>query len=167
MEMLPLVKLGLSEICEYSGFNPATARSYINRGHVVGADGENSLPGKGTGRHRQYSWYALNQFFIAKRLMDVGLEAKTAFAAAVKYVHFGDRNLRHPSLPYHFSHGQTLLVVFPDEKVRVMLAKDLSPYSDHTSINCSKAFRDLGQKMGFDPDKVLMDAYPQAKDGSE
>lgn len=152
-----------------------TLQNFLKRHPIF----KNSYEGGGArGRHKRYSWHAMMHVTAASALIAAGLAAGRAFEAAAKFAHFGELSIggevtrRRPGLPYHWSHGKSLLVVTPDHaevihtgdpnKLPLHLIRGAPPSRfplAFTLLDVSTLFERVCREFGFNDAEMLNDAY--------
>lgn len=122
----------LERIGELVGKNPATVRTHINRGYVMG-QGPRATANKKPGKHERFSIYSLIEFALAYRIEAAGVGLKEAFIYAANFAHAGQIDYtsgsidshpeRYPGLPFHHKHGVTYMGMMAGQSVTVAAGK--------------------------------------------
>ncbi|WP_370302481.1 hypothetical protein [Pseudooceanicola sp.] len=149
--------------------------NWANRG-LITAQSEG-----GKGKPRRYSFCHLMEINIALELMAIeGFGPEAALKAGRRVAHEGSGGAgwddcpleglqRNPGMPYHHSHGATLLLVGASHSQVVAVSSD-TPFShiqdlagcpSWVTINVTEIFNHLSFRLGLDPIAVLDEAYPE------
>lgn len=168
----------LAKIGDAVGKNPVTLRTHINRGYVTGEGPRHVNGEKPAGRHSRFSFFTLMEFRLAYELYDkMGLQLDTSFQYARHFSHVSGGGAvfgmptRHPSLPFHYRYGDTLLGIAGERSAEIATDTDRGKnlYSEMTYrlrsddfilVNVSKVFERLCSAMSLHPLAVLDEAYP-------
>jgi DNA-binding transcriptional MerR regulator len=121
----PLLKLG--GLSRATGVSVPTLGRWFDRGTIKQSRRDKASTGHGD--HRQFSRNTIIQIAIAKQLIDLGISAGPANAAASLFTEHGQRD-REPAQP--FGHGRTILALRPTGPVvlNVQFDADFSELSD-------------------------------------
>lgn len=146
-------------------------------------DDDHMQGGEGAGNHRRFSFAALMHFAVGVELISIGMSAKVAFQAAMRFAYFGqyaEGNLntdnRPPAFPFHYSKGKTLLIIPAGQadRAQVIGAHDNSlRLSDvfeadggcigYITLDLSKVFGSTLRALGMDPEATLRAVYGEVK----
>lgn len=177
------------EVVESAGITMSTLQNWIKREVIVG-HGDDDIEGGGSqGRHRRFSFHALMQISIGAALIRAsgGGDLRQAFNAAMIFAHSGegpsgwvnakdeiesgDPN-RDPGMPYHWSHGRTLMGCAGDNTTIVLLRpkqdsffeirQNLRRAEGFVVLDASAVFERVCAHIGLDYREVLDAAYPTA-----
>ncbi|MTH77572.1 hypothetical protein [Paracoccus aestuariivivens] len=180
----------LERIGEIVGKNPATIRTHINRGYVVGQGPRKSSSDKDKGKHERFSANSLMEIALAYRIEASGIGVKEAFAYAAEFAHTGAMDFtaagqgkevrRLPGLPYHLKHGHTYMGMMAGRSAEISGTgnPDLNSLFYHlrtvsqsrTSepmlvIDVTEVFAEVCAKLPLDYRSVLDAAYPEEAKG--
>lgn len=162
-----------------TGLDPKAIQNWASRGLIVG-----QRDGTGKGFHLRFSWFNVMEVALADALMKVGMSSiQDAFAAAQLFAHTGEGPsgyagdtsldiIRTPSLPWHHSLGQTILIVHQDGSSVKLVSNDgtidlwgLTPagldFTGFIVLNVTEIFRQVCFRMAQDYREVLDEAYPK------
>jgi len=179
MDILNL-KLEARQVATLADIDPAKMQLWLNRNLIVGQ--LEPIEGGGSrGIRRKFSFFNLMDIAIARALVDAGLAPKSAFQISQYFAHTGgDRTEtspeRHPSLPFHQSHGDTILATSlgrhwigtVDEKsgggiqamfFHLSLARTERPVESAAIVNTSAIFSQVCEGLSLHPYKVLDEIY--------
>lgn len=169
-----------------TGLDPKAIQNWASRGLIVG-----QRDGTGKGFHLRFSWFNVMEVALADALMKVGMSSiQDAFAAAQLFAHTGEgpsgyagetttENIRIPSLPWHHSLGETILIVHRDGCSVKLVSNEgtvdlwgLTPagldFTGFIVLNVSEIFRHVCFRMAQDYREVLDEAYrDEAEEVSE
>lgn len=155
--------------------NPATLRTQVNRGFLVGH--RQVEGGGGPGHHRTFTWFNLMEFAVAQELLRVtSLSPKAAFELAAQFAHFADgpvpgaENTRLPGLPFQPPIMTLLLVagekgeVFPydpesDGNLIAYVERRFRRVPGFSVVFLDTLFDDVCRGLGLHPSAVLDQAY--------
>lgn len=174
----------LERIGEIVGKNPATIRTHINRGYVVGQGPRDDVTDKAAGRHERFSVHSLTEFFLAYKIERAGLNLTLAFQYAAGFAHLGGTDVaaggklvrRTPSLPFHHKHGHTYMGMMAGQSEEVVSKVDKkltelhitlrnrtnsAPSEPMIVINVTAVFQELCTALGLDWCAVLNANYPE------
>lgn len=170
-----------ADVTRATGVDPGVLQNWLKRPVIVG--GADRIEGGGSpGKHRRFTLQVVMQIALAKELIDVssGMELKTAFGSAMQFAHFGETEVgwvygdkdespkRSPGLPFHYAHGDTLLLVRGQSAEVVLIRKGederlacLEVMGDsYVRIDAGAVFRRVCGHLGLDPFKLQDAAYP-------
>lgn len=175
----------LDRIGQLVGRNPATVRTHINRGYVMGQGPRNTSTNKEKGKHERFSFNSLIEFALAYRIEAAGVSLQMAFKYAGEFAHAGGTDLtnmskgnevrRNPGMPYHHRHGHTYMGMMAGRSAEVAgRSADLGSLQFHLCrmsgspdsepmivINITKFFAEICAALGQDYRLVLDAAYPE------
>jgi hypothetical protein len=158
---------------------PGTLQNWLKRGVIVGHRDEDIEGGGIQGNHRKFSFFAVMQIAVAKALIDAGVtDLKKAFDAAVGFAHIGGGPIgnvepgRIPALPFHFKHGETLLVVSERRKSVILHRPNVDDFhvirhrlqspASWVTVDAGEVFRRVCAALGKHPSAVMDAEYAAA-----
>src|ERR1700682_1201232 len=133
----PLLKLG--GLSRATGASVATLRRWFDRGKFKQSRRDKASTGHGD--HRQFSRNTVVQIAIAKQLIELGIGAGRANAAASMFTDHGQRNR---AAGETFSQGRTILVIRPTGPVILnpLFDAEFSELADYgiafVAVDCGK-----------------------------
>ncbi|MFP3384433.1 hypothetical protein [Tritonibacter sp. SIMBA_163] len=168
-------KYTLSYVSQFTEIPAATLQNWLKRNVVVGH--RSDAGGGSQGRHRLFSFFSIMQFAITKELLDAGMgSASEAAKHAIEFAHSSEGEgvdglpERNPSFPFHYSHGDTLFAVGPEDTAVELWTYDgnRDTYGKLRSrvgkgfvvIDASDVFNRVCARMNLHPIEVLDQIYP-------
>jgi len=150
----------------------ATLQTWMHREYLVIPDGA-MQGGEGTGNHRRLSLPALMQVVVGADLVSLGLPASVAFRAAARFAYRaktdGEKIVRHAGLPFHWSQGQSLLLIpsrYPEEAEtvaapdgKIALWEVPMGAKNFVTVDVGYLFEDALKSLEIDPVNYLNAAY--------
>ncbi len=160
----------LPTVAEATGTPDQTIKRWLHEDRLLGA--QKIAGGGGRGRPRSFQFYNVMEIALVKVLLDFGTrDASAAFAAARRFAHEGDEG-RDPGFPY--PDGLTLLGVgdgraevvnwHPNKDAWFGLRIGLGKPGAILVVEVNPIFRRVVSGLGFDPGKVVRDAYASQGD---
>lgn len=174
----------LDRIAKIVGKNPATIRTHINRGYVLGKGPRDGSTDKEPGKHERFSVHTLTEFFLAYKIEAAGVNLKLAFKYAADFAHVGGTGItsaggliqRIPSLPFHYNHGYTYMGMMAGQSAEIASKGDPSITNLHFRlrsmtgsaesepmivINVTKVFQEVCEALELDWCAVLNANYQE------
>lgn len=165
----------IGEIGKVLDVSPATLRTHLNRGLLVGH--RQIEGGGGPGHHKTFTWFNLMEFAVAQELLRVtSLSPKAAFKIAAGFAHVGNGELpgaapeRIPGFPYP-DPFETLLVVAGEEgdvfaydararaSLRALVNRRFPQATGFSTLFLDSLFENVCRGLGLHPSAVLEEVY--------
>lgn len=160
-----------------TGVDAKSIQNWAARGMLIG-----HREATGKGNPVAFSWFNVMEVAIAAELQEIGVPSiQEAFSAAQGFAHVGhspsgwvgdepDGPDRLPGLPWHHSHGKTMLFLYEGGSGLKHIADNglvnlyaITPqFSRFTSlkvVNVSEIFNRVVNRMAMNPSEVLDEAY--------
>ena len=140
----PLLKLG--GVSRATNVPLPTLGRWLDRGTIKHSPRDKASGGSGD--YRQFSRNTIVQIAIARKLIELGIPAGPANAAASLFTEHGQRN-REPAQP--FDHGRTILALRPTGAVvlNAQFDADFSELSDFgvafVAVDCGKVCKEIDE----------------------